>query len=88
MARDGAVQPLITASEINEHAFCARSWWLSRVRGYASAHWPQMASGRKAHAAHGRFVARSEALRRTAYLILVIAVLIVALGIAAVLRGP
>jgi hypothetical protein len=88
MASDGALQPIITASEINEHAFCARSWWLSRVKGYASAHWSEMASGREAHAAHGRLVARSEALRRMAYLILVAAVLIVALGIAAALRGP
>lgn len=88
MARDGALQPIITASEINEHAFCARSWWLSRVKGYASAHWSEMASGHQAHVAHGRLVARSEALRRAAYLILLASALVVALGIAAVLRGP
>jgi len=88
VARDGALQPIITASQINEHAFCARSWWLSRVKGYASAHWPQMASGRQAHATHGQLVARSEALRRGGVLILVVAALVVALGIASVLRGP
>jgi len=88
VARDSALQPIITASEINEYAFCARSWWLSRVKGYASAHWPQMASGRQAHAAHGQLVARSEALQRAAYLVLVVAALVVALAIASLLRGP
>jgi hypothetical protein len=88
MVRDGAAQPVITASEVNEHAFCARSWWLSRVRGYASAHWSEMADGRKAHAAHGQLVARSQALRRMAFWILLAAALIVLLGVASVLRGP
>jgi hypothetical protein len=88
MARDGALQPIITASEVNEHAFCARSWWLSRVEGYASAHWSKMAGGREAHVAHGRLVTRSVTVGRVAYLVLVVAVLVVALGIAAVLRGP
>ena len=87
MSRDVAPQPVITASEINEHAFCARSWWLSRVQGYASAHWSEMDKGRSAHAAHGRLVARSETLRRASYLVLVVAVLMVALGIVALLRG-
>jgi len=87
MPRDAALQPVVTASEINEHAFCARSWWLSRVQGYASAHWSEMERGRSAHAAHGRLVARSETLRRVSYLVLVVAVLLVALGIVAVLRG-
>jgi hypothetical protein len=79
--------PVITASEIGQHAFCARSWWLSRVKGYPSAHVREMASGRSAHRAHGRIVVRSHRLQRLAYALLFLAALVAALGIYLLTRG-
>lgn len=85
MADEGSV-PVITASEIGQHAFCARSWWLGRVQGYASAHVREMASGRSAHRAHGRTVVRSHRLQRLGYALL-LAALVTVLGSYLLARG-
>jgi hypothetical protein len=79
--------PVLTASEISQHAFCARSWWLGRVEGYPSAHVREMASGRSAHRAHGRTVVRLHRLQRLGYALLLLAVLVAVLGSYLLARG-
>jgi len=68
--------PVIRASEIGQHAFCARSWWLGRVKGYRSAHIREMADGTAAHRTHGRLVMRYSRLQRLAYALLILAGLV------------
>jgi hypothetical protein len=84
---DKSSVPVISASEISQHAFCARSWWLGRVKGYPSAHVREMASGRAAHRAHGRMVVRFYRLQRLAYGLLFLAALVGAIGIFFAARG-
>jgi hypothetical protein len=79
--------PVIAASELGQHAFCARSWWLGRVKGYPSAHWQEMAAGRAAHQEHGRVVERYHLARRVALVLLAAALLLAAVGIILVARG-
>jgi hypothetical protein len=77
--------PVIRASEIGQHAFCARSWWLGRVKGYASTHVEEMAGGRAAHWMHGRTVARYLRLQRLGQILLFLAALVA--GIYLLMRG-
>jgi len=56
--------------------YCARSWWLSRVLGYASAHREKMALGEEEHRGHGREVVSYHRLRRVGYLMLALALLL------------
>jgi hypothetical protein len=79
--------PVIRASEIGQHAFCARSWWLARVKGYPSAHLREMALGERAHRAHGRRVLRYYSMQRLALLLLFLAISLAALGIYTLVRG-
>ena len=80
-------RPVIRASEIRQYAFCARSWWLARVKGYPSTHLRQMALGERAHRTHGRKVRRLYAVQRFAFVLLLLAALLGALAIYAVARG-
>ena len=86
MRDDGSV-PVITASEVGLHAFCARSWWLGRVKGYPSAHAREMAAGEAAHQVHGRLVVRYHRVQRLAYVLLIVAVLVGVLGVYLLARG-
>ena len=72
---------LIRASEISQYAFCARAWWLGRVKGYRSANVAAMREGTARHRAHGRDVVKTYRLRRlaVALLLLAAAILIAAL---------
>jgi hypothetical protein len=65
--------PVLRASEIGQHDFCARGWWLGRVKGYRSAHVREMADGVAAHRAHGRRVMHYSYLQRVAYVLLILA---------------
>lgn len=65
--------PVIRASEISQYAFCARSWWLQRVRGYRSSNLAAMDRGAVRHRAHGRTVEGYHLLRRLAVALLVLA---------------
>jgi hypothetical protein len=80
MSKQGCA-PVIAASELAEHAFCARSWWLSRVKGYPSAHWQELSEGQGAHRAHGRLVVRYHLLQRLAMVLLAAAALLATVGI-------
>ncbi len=65
--------PVIRASEISQYAFCARSWWLQRVRGYRSSNLAAMDRGAARHRRHGRSVEGYHLLRRLAVALLVLA---------------
>jgi CRISPR/Cas system-associated exonuclease Cas4 (RecB family) len=71
--------PIIRASEISQYAFCARAWWLGRVRGYRSSNLAAMRQGEARHRAHGRTVEGYHRLRWLAVALLSLAgILIVA----------
>ena len=70
-----------SASELGEFAYCRRGWWLSRVKGLASANLAAMAQGRLEHEAHGRSARRAYRLGRWALLALIAAVAAMAAGL-------
>ncbi|MGD1994442.1 MAG: hypothetical protein PVI59_14710 [Anaerolineae bacterium] len=74
MARE-TNDPVIRASEVGRYVFCARAWWLGSVEGLPSTLQEEMAAGEGAHRRHGRRVRASVTLRRTAYLLLALALL-------------
>jgi hypothetical protein len=86
MTKDDSL-PVITASEIGQHAYCARSWWLGKVKGYAPANVSELDAGRRAHQDHGRLVVRSRRWQTVAYTLLLLAPLVAAVGIALSVRG-
>lgn len=54
---------IIRASEIGMYTYCARAWWLARVRGYRSTNLAAMREGTTQHQAHGRSVVGYHRLR-------------------------
>lgn len=62
----GQEEPVIRASEVSQYAYCARAWWLGRVKGYRSANVQAMRRGTARHEAHGRAVEGYHLLRRLA----------------------
>ena len=64
--------PVIRASELGQYAFCARAWWLGRVKGYRSTNVAAMRQGSWQHRLHGRSVERYHRLRRLAVALLVL----------------
>jgi len=69
---------IIRASEIGQYAYCARAWWLARVKGLPSANAAEMRAGTELHRAHGRSVERFHRLRRIATAFLLLAGLLLA----------
>jgi hypothetical protein len=70
---------VIRASEIGQYTYCARAWWLTRVKGLPSANVAQMQAGSEQHRLHGRAVEHFYRLRRAAWVLLLLAsVLVVA----------
>jgi len=64
---------IIRASEIGQYAYCARAWWLARVKGLPSTNVAQMQAGSEQHRLHGRSVERFHRLRRVALVLLLLA---------------
>jgi 3-mercaptopyruvate sulfurtransferase SseA len=64
---------VIRASEMGEYAYCARAWWLRRVRGYHSTNVGAMQQGVARHKRHGRAVEGYHLLRRLAVTLLLLA---------------
>lgn len=64
--------PVIRASEISQYAYCARAWWLGRVKGYRSVNVQAMRRGTARHETHGRAVQGYHLLRRLAVGLLVL----------------
>jgi len=79
--------PVIRASELGQHAFCARSWWLTRVQGCPSAHSHELSRGREAHQTHGRGVLSYQLLLGLVRVLLLVAGLAAALGAYSFIRG-
>ena len=71
----GRQDDIIRASEICQYAFCARAWWLGRVRGYRSTNVTAMRQGTARHRSHGRTVLGYHLLQRLAFTLLILAVL-------------
>jgi CRISPR/Cas system-associated exonuclease Cas4 (RecB family) len=69
----GQEEPVIRASEISQYAFCARAWWLGRVKGYRSTNLAAMRHGEARHHAHGRTVEGYHRLRWLAVALLSLA---------------
>ncbi|NLG50043.1 MAG: hypothetical protein GX552_08040 [Chloroflexi bacterium] len=75
-----ATLPQLNASEIGRYAYCARAWWLQRVKGHAPDNIQALTRGTARHEQHGRLVASAH--RRIAW---ARALLLVALGVIAIL---
>jgi CRISPR/Cas system-associated exonuclease Cas4 (RecB family) len=56
-------RPDITASQISDFSYCARSWWLRRVEGIV-AETAETAAGTRAHGLVGDLVAESVVIER------------------------
>jgi hypothetical protein len=69
----GHPDDIIRASEIGQYAFCARAWWLARVKGYRSTNVAAMQQGTARHRTHGRDVEGYHLLRRVAVALLLLA---------------
>jgi hypothetical protein len=73
----GQEDPIIRASEISQYSFCARAWWLGRVKGYRSSNLAAMQQGGAQHRAHGRTVEGYHRLRWLAVGLLALAALLI-----------
>ena len=71
----GRGQFVLRASEVGRYTYCARAWWLQRVKGIEPRNLAALQRGTEAHAAHGRGVERAG---RQAAWALVLALLAVA----------
>lgn len=69
------------ASELGEHAYCRRAWWLRQVQGVAPDNAAALAAGVAAHDAHGQTVRRAAALRRWVLVLAVVGLTLLALGL-------
>ncbi|MBC7263047.1 MAG: hypothetical protein H5T64_01675 [Chloroflexi bacterium] len=78
---------IIRASELGRYDYCARSWWLERVRGYAPENIEDLQAGESAHLAHGETVIRYHFVQRLAYAILLLAGLAALLLLFLSMRG-
>jgi hypothetical protein len=65
--------PIIRAGEVGQYAYCARAWWLSRVKGIPSANVAALRRGEARHRDHGHAVESYHRLRRLAVLLFMLA---------------
>ena len=84
MSRDDDV---IRASEIGQYAYCARAWWLARVKGHRSTNVAAMERGTAQHRAHGRAVEGYHLLRLAGLALLLMAVAALMAWLLLALRG-
>lgn len=64
---------VVRASELAQHAFCARAWWLGCVKGVHPANRTALARGIRLHEAHGQLAHDAWVWQRWAYLFLALA---------------
>ena len=65
---------IVRASEIGSYMYCARAWWLHRVKGYEPDNRDDLERGNDVHLAHGRGVASSARWQQWAYFFIGLAV--------------
>jgi CRISPR/Cas system-associated exonuclease Cas4 (RecB family) len=65
----------IRSSDIGNYLFCRRSWWY-RKQGFQSENQAELASGTELHRTHGRKVMASGINRILAYIILLLALIL------------
>jgi len=70
----------IRVSEISSYTYCQRAWWY-QVNGEVSANQPEMTDGVALHERHGRKVYLAGCLRVLAYVLLLLALVILAVVI-------
>jgi hypothetical protein len=51
--------PVLRASEVGRYTYCARAWWLQRVKGCTPRNLAAMERGRERHEVHGRGLLRA-----------------------------
>ncbi len=76
----------IRASEIGSFLYCRRAWWY-RSQGIQAENQAEMAAGTSFHQQHGRQIIRSGLLRVSGWVLLLLALALLAAGITAVLLG-
>lgn len=69
---------LVRASEVGQYAYCARAWWLARVKGHRSTNVAALERGTARHRAHGRAVEGYHLLRLAAWGLLLAAAALLA----------
>ncbi len=84
MSRDDDV---IRASEVGQYAFCARAWWLARVKGRRSTNLAALERGTARHRAHGRAVQSYHLLRWAALALFLLAAAFLLTWLIVALRG-
>ncbi len=65
----------VSASEVGQYAYCARSWWLGTVEGVAPIDLELVAQGTRRHERHGWRVALARGIRQLALWLLAVAAL-------------
>jgi 3-mercaptopyruvate sulfurtransferase SseA len=78
---------IIRASEIGQYAFCARAWWLARVKGRRSTNVAALGRGSARHREHGRAVDAYRLLRLAAKALLLLAAAALLAWLILALRG-
>lgn len=71
---------IIRASEIGSFLFCRRAWWY-RSQGAPSQNQAELAGGTTFHRRHGRQVVQAGLLRAAGWLLLAVAIILLAVAL-------